>query len=90
MDVTGLKDVAGAEGLSDESRLFSESPTRFVVEVEPANAAVFRSLFAELPLTLLGRSVTDQRLRIAGSNGEWLIWLNLSELKEAWQKPLRW
>jgi phosphoribosylformylglycinamidine synthase len=29
-------------------------------------------------------------MRVAGSNGEWLIWVKLSELKEAWQKPLRW
>ncbi len=36
-----------------------------------------------------GKTVADQRLRIAGSNGEWLVWAKLSELKEAWQKPLR-
>jgi phosphoribosylformylglycinamidine synthase len=29
-------------------------------------------------------------LRIAGANGEWLIWVKLATLKEAWQKPLRW
>jgi phosphoribosylformylglycinamidine synthase subunit PurSL len=89
-DVTGLKDLAGAEGLSDEARLFSESPTRFVVEVKPGNTEAFRKCFAGLPLTALGRTVAEPRLRIAGSNGEWLMWAKLAELKEAWQKPLRW
>ena len=31
----------------------------------------------------------EPRLRIAGANGEWLVWAKLAELKEAWQKPLR-
>jgi phosphoribosylformylglycinamidine (FGAM) synthase-like enzyme len=89
-DVTGLEDLAGAEGLSDEARLFSESPTRFVVEVKPGNAEALRKCFAGLQLTPLGKTVAEPRLRIAGSNGEWLIWAKLAELKEAWQKPLRW
>ena len=29
-------------------------------------------------------------LRIAGAGGEWLIWAALKDLKDAWQKPLRW
>jgi phosphoribosylformylglycinamidine synthase len=29
-------------------------------------------------------------LRIAGANGEWIVWAQLADLKEAWQKPLRW
>jgi phosphoribosylformylglycinamidine synthase len=28
-------------------------------------------------------------LRIAGADGEWIIWASLVQLKEAWQKPLR-
>jgi phosphoribosylformylglycinamidine synthase len=34
--------------------------------------------------------VKEQRLRIAGAGGEWLVWSSLADLKEAWQKPLRW
>jgi phosphoribosylformylglycinamidine synthase subunit PurSL len=89
-DVTGLKNLAGAEKESDTVRLFSESPTRFVVEVEPDRIAAFLSVFGSLPVTELGVTVAEPRLRIAGENGEWLIWAKLSDLKEAWQKPLRW
>ncbi|MCE9534044.1 MAG: phosphoribosylformylglycinamidine synthase, partial [Planctomycetes bacterium] len=88
-DITGLKDLAGATGLTDDERLFSESSTRFVVEVKPENAAAFKATFDQLPLTPLGKTVADKRLRIADSKGEWLIWAKLSDLKEAWQKPLR-
>jgi phosphoribosylformylglycinamidine synthase subunit PurSL len=87
-DVTDLKAVAA--GLSDTARLFSESPTRFVLEVKPENAAALREAFAGQPLAKIGVTVKEPRLRIAGENGEWLIWAKLDELKEAWQKPLRW
>jgi phosphoribosylformylglycinamidine synthase II len=90
IDVTGLSKMIGCEKEADIVRLFSESPTRFVVEVKPESVDRFKSLFQDLPITELGKTVNEPRLRIAGSNGEWLIWSKLSELKEAWQKPLRW
>src|SRR5262249_48312691 len=80
---------AGAPGLSDQVALFSESTTRFVVEVRPDRAAAFESLFAGLPLTKLGVTMKEPRLRIAGANGEWVIWASLDQLKSAWQEPLR-
>ena len=76
--------------LSDEAKLFSESPTRFLIEVKPDQAALFEKQFAGLPLARIGHTVEEPRLRIAGSKGDWLIWSKLGELKEAWQKPLRW
>jgi phosphoribosylformylglycinamidine (FGAM) synthase-like enzyme len=85
-DVTELR----GGPLPDEATLFSESTTRFVVEVKPENAAAMQELFAGLPLTPLGRTVKEPRLRIVGAKGEWVVWTNLAELKEAWQKPLRW
>ena len=87
-DVTDLK--SATLGLSDVVRVFSESPTRFVLEVKPENAAALREVFGGLPLIKVGTTVKEPRLRIAGENGEWLIWSKLDELKEAWQKPLRW
>ncbi|MBA4186605.1 MAG: phosphoribosylformylglycinamidine synthase subunit PurL [Planctomycetaceae bacterium] len=75
---------------SDEVKLFSESCTRFLVEVKPEHAAAFEACFGRLPLTKIGTTVTEPRLRIAGADGEWLLWVKLADLKEAWQKPLRW
>jgi phosphoribosylformylglycinamidine (FGAM) synthase-like enzyme len=83
--------TAPASGiLSDAAWLFSESATRFVVEVRPDRVADFEKCLAGLPLTALGQTVKGQRLRIAGASGEWVIWAQLSRLKEAWQKPGRW
>ena len=32
----------------------------------------------------------DERLRITGVGGEWVVWASLADLKEHWQQPLRW
>jgi phosphoribosylformylglycinamidine synthase len=90
VDCTGLGQVPGATGLPDEVRLFSESPSRFLLEVKPEHAEAFEACLHELPVGHLGIVVSEPRLRIAGTNGEWLIWVKLSELKESWQRPLRW
>jgi phosphoribosylformylglycinamidine synthase len=80
-----------AESLPDEVLLFAESTTRFVVEVTPANAQAFEECLGDAaPWTFLGQTVKEPRLRIAGDSGEWVVWAALDELKEAWQKPLRW
>ena len=87
-DATDVQNTA--EGLNDATCLFSESPTRFIMEVKPEHAAAVKALFADLPFAKIGMTVKEPRLRIAGKTGEWLIWSKLDELKEAWQKPLRW
>ncbi len=86
-DVMRLGDAA----LPDEVLLFSESATRFGVEVRPDKAAAFQECIGtDIPLTQLGQTCKEPRLRIAGKNGEWIIWAELRQLKEVWQKPLRW
>jgi phosphoribosylformylglycinamidine synthase len=88
-DLTGIESTAPAA--ADEVLLFSESATRFIVEVTPDNATAFREcLGSEIPLTPIGKTCPESRLRIAGAKGEWVVWAQLKDLKEAWQKPLRW
>jgi phosphoribosylformylglycinamidine synthase len=94
-DVTGMlgKALHGQEApeLPDEALLFSESATRFVVEVKPADVAAVAECFgAEVPVWGIGKTVKEPRLRIAGGDSEWVVWAQLADLKEAWQKPLRW
>ena len=86
LDISDLGSIAEA----DEVRLFSESPTRFLIEAKPEHAAALGPCFAGVPCVRVGATVAEPRLRVAGANGEWLIWVKLAELKEAWQKPLRW
>ena len=88
-DVTDLK--AAAADLSDTARLFGESPTRFLLEVPAAKLNDVQVLCgADVPAIVLGKTVKEKRLWIAGRIGEWLLWSPLDKLKEAWQKPLRW
>jgi phosphoribosylformylglycinamidine synthase subunit PurSL len=58
--------------------------------VSPHHAAALEQCFDDLPWRPIGKTVAEPRLRIAGSHAEWLVWARLSELKDAWQKPLRW
>ncbi len=73
-DLTGL---AKAGGLPDAALLFSESQTRFIVEVTAANAAAFEACVGGLPLTRLGPTCKEPRLRIAGADGSWVVWAAL-------------
>jgi phosphoribosylformylglycinamidine synthase subunit PurSL len=88
-DITS-RHARGAE-LPDEVLLFSESTSRFLVEIAPVNADAFRECLADgVPVEHLGQTCKQPRLRMGGRNGEWILWAGVSELKEAWQKPLRW
>jgi len=85
-----LGDVAGAE--RDACLLFSESNTRFLCEVTPANCLQFERTLASVPCAAVGEVRSDSRLRIAGTaaGDKMVIDAELADLKEAWQKPLRW
>ena len=89
VDVAQLPD-AQDPSLSDEALLFSESPSRFLLEVKPPALEALTEVFGdEVPWRRIGSTCKEPRLRIAGKSGEWIIWSSLAELKEAWQKPLR-
>jgi phosphoribosylformylglycinamidine synthase len=88
-ELTGVAATAPKAEL--EVLLFAESLTRFVIEVAPLHVKAMRECFgAEVPLFALGRTCSKPHLRIAGPNDEWAISAALKNLKEAWQRPLRW
>jgi phosphoribosylformylglycinamidine (FGAM) synthase-like enzyme len=83
-------DLGNPGGLPDEVRCFAECPTRFLVEVRPQHIEQFHQVLGSAPVVAIGKTVKEPRLRIAGANGEWVVWLSLQQLKDAWQKPLAW
>jgi phosphoribosylformylglycinamidine synthase len=86
-EITNLGDPA----LPEDVLLFSESTTRFIVEVRPEKTSAFQTHFgSDIPLSQIGQTCREPRLRIIGTSGAVLIEAALAELKEAWQKPLRW
>ncbi len=70
--------------------LFSESNTRFVVEVRPEHQKQFETLVKDIPCGLLGKVTTEPLLKIHGLNNKLIVHENIYDLKEAWQAPLRW
>jgi phosphoribosylformylglycinamidine synthase len=76
--------------LRDDVKLFSESPSRFLVEVERGKEAAFEAALAGAPCARLGATTAERRLVIRGSGGAVRVDEPLDALKESWQKPLRW
>ena len=84
-----LKPMAEAAGLSDDAvLLFSESNTRFVIEVPETSRDDVLDHFKGLPITSLGRVTESDRLTIRGSAGNLAIETPLAELKHSWQETL--
>jgi phosphoribosylformylglycinamidine synthase len=83
--------IAGGLGATligdfDEVDWFSESNCRFVIEVEPERIAEFESLCEGFPpIYRVGTVISEPVL----SFGD-LFSVSVSELKDAWQKPLDW
>jgi phosphoribosylformylglycinamidine synthase II len=84
-----LGDRTGGE-IRDDFVLFSESNTRFLVEVAPEDKQQFEGMMAGVDCAAIGKIVSDKRLEFYGLRGERVLSASLVELKEAWQKPLRW
>lgn len=70
--------------------LFSESNTRFLLEVAPQDRHQFEKMMAGVDCSAIGEVISDRNLKIYGLSGEQVLSTPLAELKEAWQNPLRW
>ena len=69
--------------------LFSESQSRFVVTIDPSKKGAFETLLADAMVGEIGVVSTGDNLHAVGLHGKTIIQANIYELKEAWQKPLR-
>ena len=74
----------------DDFILFSESNTRFLVEVAPEHKDEFEEVMAGISLADIGKVTDSEVLEVYGRGGRKLITASLGELKEAWQRPIRW
>ncbi|MCL6472935.1 MAG: phosphoribosylformylglycinamidine synthase subunit PurL [Firmicutes bacterium] len=85
-----LGKVPTAEDLPDWKVLFSESNSRFVVTVNPQKVRAFEDTLSGCIFAAVGEATEDGRFTVSAKDGSVLIDLNIDELKEAWQAPLRW
>ena len=75
---------------SDDALLFSESTSRFIVEVAPEDCDAFEAALTGVPHRAAGRVVEEPRLKARGLRGQTLIDEHIEDLKAAWKKPLDW
>ena len=80
-------DVSSIEANSDLIRLFSESNSRFVVEITPENQAAFESAFKDLSVSHIGKT-TDGDSVLVSNGSDTLVSESLEKLKSVWQQPL--
>jgi len=70
--------------------LFSESNSRFVVEVEKNKQKRFEETLKGLPFGLVGCVSKNKDFKVFGLDTKPCIKVDIAKLKEAWQRPLRW
>ncbi|MBA7623474.1 Phosphoribosylformylglycinamidine synthase subunit PurL [subsurface metagenome] len=89
--VVQLKSVPLGELIDrDDFILFSESNSRFLVEVAPENKDEFERVMRGTSFAAIGQVTDSEVLEVYGIKGRKIVNVAINELKEAWQKPLRW
>jgi phosphoribosylformylglycinamidine synthase len=74
----------------DDFILFSESNSRFIAEVSPEDARAFERIMSNIDHAAIGRVTEGDIFEVGGRDGALLLSASIKELKEAWQRPLRW
>ncbi|HUV38408.1 MAG TPA: phosphoribosylformylglycinamidine synthase subunit PurL, partial [Planctomycetota bacterium] len=74
----------------DDVRLFSQSNSRFLVEVERGRETDFEKLMKNVACARLGEVAATGRLVVKGTGGRTVIDADVAELKDAWKAPLAW
>ncbi len=74
----------------NDAILFSESNTRFIVEVVPEDSQQFEEAMKGVALAAIGEVTGSDKFEVYGLGEEKLVSVSLMELKGAWQKPLGW
>jgi phosphoribosylformylglycinamidine synthase len=88
MDVD-LASVPASGIARDDEMLFSESQSRFVVTVRPEKKAAFEAMLAGSPCACVGTVTAQGLFRVKGLRGSVILEERIGDLKEEWQKTLR-
>ena len=72
----------------DGEILFSESNSRFIVEIDPKNKEMFENALNDVPFGLIGKVTDNDQFIIKKSDSAILVSENIFDLKKYWQMPL--
>ncbi len=84
--VVDLAAVPAEPDLSDDARLFSESPSRYVVTAPPDRAADVEAAFRGVPFAWVGEVTDEPRLRLRTGVGREIINLPVARMRATWQR----
>jgi len=73
-----------------DAQLFSESNSRYIVEVTPENFDAFAKRMLNLPFGQIGTVTGTPRLLVKDDDGRKVIDAEIGVLKEAWQRTFAW
>ena len=77
--------IRSADVTTDAAALFSESSTRFLVEVAPEYVAAFEACLKAAPFARIGKVADHQTLQIRGFSGDVVVEATVSDLTQTWQ-----
>jgi len=70
--------------------LFSESNSRFLVEVEPEHVASFEAICHDIPFAWIGEVNDANEFTVETEDGSTCLAASLAKMKSAWQSTLAW
>lgn len=74
----------------DNVLLFSETPSRYLLEVPEDQLPLLAKLLGDLPMADIGRMTADPQLIITGIGGHVLVNEAVAAFKQSWRAPLDW
>jgi phosphoribosylformylglycinamidine synthase II len=87
-DLKGLPKTTDCIAL--DAQLFSESCSRYIVEVRLENYNEFAKLMLGVPFGRIAKVTEEKKLVIKDGLGRSVLDICIDTLKETWQKPLKW
>lgn len=84
-----LSEVAKCDDMLDYEVLFSESPTRFIVEVEKGKKDKFEKALKNIPYGLIGCVAKKDSLKIYNQLNKEIINIDIDKLNKAWMETFR-
>lgn len=86
-----LKNVPKAPEVDrDDILLFSESNSRFIVEVSPDQKNDFEASMKNVEIGLIGEVIKNTDFTIIGMNGLTIVKTEIGDLKASWQRTFDW
>lgn len=86
IDLAKVAPAAGTAPLSLIAAAFSESPSRYLLEIRETDLPAVQSILSDIPHAIVGRLTDTARLTVAGANLD----IPVPTLRDTWRRPLDW